>query len=168
MDVLLREATLADQARLDLLYAEIDTLHHAAMPALFRQTGEIARPPTFLAERLADENVRIFVAEAAGRLAGMILLKIKTVDHPLFYAQDYLHVSTLIVAADYHGQGVAQMLLETAVNFAQERQLHQIRLNVYEFNQRAIAFYEKEGFTTLSRQMQLDLSSRQKGKEGKG
>ncbi|MCP4362087.1 MAG: GNAT family N-acetyltransferase [Chloroflexi bacterium] len=157
MDIVIREATLADQEGLFLLYAEIDALHHEAMPDTFRTTEEIARPSNFLVERLADEKIHLYVAEAADRLAGMILLKPKTQKHPLFYTQDYLHISTLIVAADFQGQGVAQLLLNTAVTFAKERELTQINLNVYEFNQRAIAFYEKEGFNTGKREMWLNL-----------
>ncbi len=157
MDVLIREGTLADQAGIDLLYAEIDALHHQAMPDQFRSPEEMARSSTYLAERLADEQVYIYVAEVAGRLAGIILMKIKSQEHYLLYPQTYLHVSTLVVAADFQGQGVAQRLMATAVTIAQERQLNQIRLNVYEFNQRAIAFYEKEGFVTGSRQMWLNL-----------
>ncbi len=157
MEVVIREAALADQAGLFLLYTEIDALHHEAMPDNFRTTEEINRPPTFLADRLADEKIRLFVAEIEDRLVGMILLKPETRVHPLFYTQDYLHISTLIVAADFQGQGVAQLLLDTAVAFAKEQELSQINLNVYEFNQRAIAFYKKEGFITGKRQMWLDL-----------
>lgn len=153
MEIVIREATLADGAGLELLYAEIDGLHHEALPQLFRRHEEIARPSTFLADRLTDDTMRVFVAEVNGRLVGMILLKIRSEEHPIKYSQHYLHVSTLIVAAEFQGQGVAQRLMDTAVTFARERGLSQLRLNVYDFNQRAIAFYEKEGFTTLSRHM---------------
>lgn len=157
MEIVIREATLADQDRLELLYAEIDTLHHEALPELFRSHEEIVRPSTFLADRLADDTMRVFMAEVNGRLVGMILLKIRSEEHPIKYSQYYLHISTLIVAADFQGQGVAQRLMDTAVTFARERGLSQLRLNVYDFNQRAIAFYEKEGFTTLSRHLWLNL-----------
>lgn len=157
MEIIIREATLADEAGLALLYTEIDGLHHEALPQVFRGHEEVARPSTFLADRLADETMGLFVAEVDGRLAGMILLKIRSDEHPLKYTQHYLHISTLIVTADFHGQGVAQLLLDTAVAFAKEHNLAQLRLNVYGFNQRAIAFYEKEGFTTLTRNMWKEL-----------
>ncbi len=153
MEFVIREATLADERGLELLYAEIDGLHHEALPQLFRRHEEIARPSTFLADRLTDDTMRLFVAEVAGRLVGMILLKIRSEEHPVKYTQHYLHISTLIVAADFQGQGVAQLLMDTAVTFAREHNLSQLRLNVYDFNQRAIAFYEKEGFTTLTRHL---------------
>jgi ribosomal protein S18 acetylase RimI-like enzyme len=148
---------LADQSELELLYAEIDALHHEALPDLFRSHEGIARPSTFLADRLADDTMRVFVAEVNGRLVGMILLKMRSEEHPVKYTQHYLHISTLIVAADFQGQGVAQRLMDTAVAFAKEHNLSQLRLNVYDFNQRAITFYEKEGFTTLTRHMWLNL-----------
>ena len=157
MDVVIREGALTDQAGIDLLYAEIDALHHQAMSDQFRSSEEMTRSSTYLAERLADEQVYIYVAEVTGRLAGIILMKIRSQEHYLLFPQTYLHVSTLVVAAEFQGQGVAQRLMATAVTIAQERQLNQIRLNVYEFNQRAIAFYEKEGFVTGSRQMWLNL-----------
>jgi ribosomal protein S18 acetylase RimI-like enzyme len=73
------------------------------------------------------------------------------------HKQEYLHISTLIVAPNFQGQGVAQQLMDTAVDFAREQGVSQLRLNVYEFNRRAIAFYEKEGFTTLSRHLWRNL-----------
>ncbi|MBE7531152.1 MAG: GNAT family N-acetyltransferase [Chloroflexi bacterium] len=153
MEIMIREATLADEDGLDLLYTEIDRLHHEALPQVFRGHEEAARPSTFLAAHLADDTMRVFVADVNGRLVGLILLKIRSEEHPIKYSQHYLHISTLIVAAEFQGQGVAQRLMDTAVTFARERGVSQLRLNVYNFNQRAIAFYEKEGFTTLSRHM---------------
>jgi ribosomal protein S18 acetylase RimI-like enzyme len=153
----IRQAMLSDKDELDRLYNEIDNLHHAKLPDFFRSSEEMERPFTFLADRLADENTHIFVAEGETRLAGMILLKRKTQEHILIYPHQYLHISTLIVAQEFQGKGVAQKLLDTAVTLARTHTLPKITLNVYEFNQRAIAFYEKEGFETASRQMWLNI-----------
>jgi len=157
MEITIREATLADQNGLNRLYTEIDSLHHEALPELFRSHEGIVRSSAFLAERLDNPAMRIYVAEVGERLVGMILLKLRNQEHSLMVTQDYLHISTLIVAADFHGQGVAHRLMDTAVSFAKENGLSQLRLNVYEFNQRAIAFYEKEGFATLSRHLWKNL-----------
>ena len=52
----------------------------------------------------------------------------------------------LIADTDYHGRGVGEMAMEFIENRARELNLVRIELGVFEYNERAIAFYEKLGY----------------------
>ena len=44
---------------------------------------------------------------------------------------------------------------EELVQYAKEKGLHRIELNMWEFNQGALAFYEATGFVTFRRYMEM-------------
>ena len=60
-----------------------------------------------------------------------------------------LELKRLYVARTWHGQGVAQALVEAAFEAARARGAQTLWLGVWELNPRAIAFYVKYGFTRV-------------------
>ena len=51
----------------------------------------------------------------------------------------------------YHGSGA----IKEVVNIAKEKGFSRIELNMWEFNQDALAFYEAAGFKTFRRYMEM-------------
>lgn len=62
-------------------------------------------------------------------------------------------IDDLIVRKVFRRFGVGRALVERAHRWALDKQVNQGELNVWEFNQTAIAFYEKLGYRTASRRM---------------
>lgn len=62
-----------------------------------------------------------------------------------------LEIQRFYVDSPFHGRGVAQALMRAVESFARSRDRHTLWLGVWERNARAIAFYEKLGFTTVGR-----------------
>jgi ribosomal protein S18 acetylase RimI-like enzyme len=58
-------------------------------------------------------------------------------------------VQRLYVASGWHGKGVAQDLMNAAFEVMRTRRSDVVWLGVWESNPRAIAFYEKLGFTAV-------------------
>jgi ribosomal protein S18 acetylase RimI-like enzyme len=52
----------------------------------------------------------------------------------------------LYVSKEYHGAGVANDLMNYALNFAVDSGFERMYLSVWEYNFRARGFYEKHGF----------------------
>ncbi|MDZ4631170.1 GNAT family N-acetyltransferase [Bacillus cereus] len=50
-------------------------------------------------------------------------------------------------------------MVQKAFEYAKEIQVTSVELNVLEFNENAIQFYEKLGFKTKSRQMECSLTN---------
>lgn len=60
-----------------------------------------------------------------------------------------LELKRLYVARAWHGRGVAQALMNAVLDAARARGAKTLWLGVWERNPRAVAFYEKYGFTRV-------------------
>ena len=69
----------------------------------------------------------------------------------------WLVVDMIGVAATQRGQGVGRALMAHAHEWARGQGIFEAELTVWEFNQRAIAFYEELGYTTTVRRMWKEL-----------
>jgi ribosomal protein S18 acetylase RimI-like enzyme len=107
---------------------------------------------------LADKNAALLVAEREGRLIGMILLRVREApDVPILVPRRYAAVEDVAVRKECRRSGVGRALMEEAHQWARAQGLRQVELNVWEFNQEAINFYEKLGYRTASRKMWKSL-----------
>jgi len=64
-------------------------------------------------------------------------------------AKRALEIQRLYVDKAWHGKGVAQELMQQAIELAQQSKAEQIWLGVWEHNPRAISFYAKFGFVEV-------------------
>lgn len=65
----------------------------------------------------------------------------------------------LYVLKAYHGTGVADALMQYAVNFAKQKGHKLLYLSVWEYNFRARGFYEKHGFSNTGIQHPFPLGT---------
>ncbi len=153
----IRLGTMADFADIWGLFQLVDGLHHDALPSLFRSPAEINRDESFLADWLADEDGRLWVVEENSRVIGLIFAKYYEKTHPFVYPHSEIYIHEMVVAEGHQGSGMAQMLMAKVVEWANVKKVNRVRLQVFEFNQRAQAFYAKQGFETSSRYMWLKI-----------
>lgn len=57
-----------------------------------------------------------------------------------------LEIERIYVLKEFHGKNVGQALYEKAIELAKEKKVKYVWLGVWEQNQRAIKFYQKNGF----------------------
>jgi len=98
---------------------------------------------------IANPDLTIFVAEADSELVGFTYVgsgeTIEGLSGP-----DVLELKRIYVASSWHGQGIAQKLMDAALNAARARGASKIWLGVWENNARALGFYKKYGFERVS------------------
>jgi len=158
VEITIREATQEDFDALDDILAEGDTYHSEALPEVFRPAGGPARPDEFLKQALADQDAAILVAESGDRVVGLAHVTVReSPDVPIFVPRRYAHVSTLVVRREARRAGVGRALMERVHRWALDKGVTEIELGVWEFNQPAIAFYERLGYTTARRSMHRRL-----------
>ena len=158
MKYMIREATQADYPGLCELFAEADTHHSQAVPHVFRSASGPARSPEYIADILASENSKLFVAECQRQVVGFVQVDIREApDHPIMTPRRYAKVDSLVVGKEFRRSGIGQSLMERAHQWAWERGMRQVELNVWEFNQGAIVLYEQLGYTTAARRMWITL-----------
>lgn len=154
MTTLVRPATIADAARLSRLGA-----------TTFRETFEGENTPEDIARYLAESFTPEKQAAEIGDPAGAVLLAERDLAGSaelVGYAHlvsgpppaavqgaSPLELKRLYVARAWHGQGVAQALMDAAIDAARARGAGTLWLGVWERNPRAVAFYAKYGFTRV-------------------
>ncbi len=155
MTTLVRPATIADACRLSELAA-----------STFRETFEADNSPDDMARYLAeaftperqaseitDPACTVLLAERRGASGDVELVGyVHLVSGPVPVAVQGptpLELKRFYVARAWHGQGVAQALMDAALDAAGARHAETVWLGVWERNPRAVAFYRKYGFTQV-------------------
>jgi ribosomal protein S18 acetylase RimI-like enzyme len=158
MEIRVRKATAADYNSLCELFDEIDTLHRDHLPQLFQKPNGAAREKDYYSGLITDENVALLVAEAGENLVGFVHAVIKdTPAFPIFVPGRYAVVDGIVVKSGFQNHGTGRLLMDKVQEWAIAQGATSIELNVYEFNETAISFYERLGYQTLSRKMSKEL-----------
>lgn len=93
--------------------------------------------------KLADKAVT-FESYEDGTLIGLVAAYINDESH------NEAFITNVSVISGYEGTGLAKELMLLCIHYAEERHYGRIALEVAEKNKRAIRFYQKLGFKSLS------------------
>jgi len=152
----IRPANHKDLNELDRLNIQIAKYHHDRAPTVFMAPG--SRDREFLAKNLEGSDIQYWVAEKDGRLIGFVTANIhRNTEIPFLTSAPICWIKTIVVDEANRTSGVGKALVDAVATWAKQQGSHEIRLQVMEFNACAQAFYERLGYTTLSRTMSLDL-----------
>lgn len=164
MDINIRNATAADYDALCELFDEIDRLHRDHLPHIFQRPSGAVREYDAYAALIADESVALFVAEVGDRLIGFVHAVVReAAAMPIFVPRRYVVIDELVVKSNFQGYGIGKSLMEHVQGWASANGATSIELNVYEFNESAIAFYERLGFQPVSRKLSKELPTNSSG-----
>ncbi len=159
MTINVRKATPNDYNTLCGLFDEMDALHRNNLPHLFQKPGGSVREQEYYSGLIADENAGLFVAETDGKLVGFVHAIVRdTPAFPVFVPRRYAVVDGIVVKSEFQNRGTGRILMDKMQEWAITKGAASIELNVYEFNETAISFYEKLGYQTFSRKMGKELN----------
>ncbi len=130
----------------------------------FRDTFERDNRPEDMSQYVADtfgpDRQRAELADSRG-----IVLLMESATRVVGYAQLFcgappaevvpvpaMELQRFYIAREYHGHGLAQLLMTEALATALERNAVTLWLGVWERNARAISFYRKVGFVDVGQQ----------------
>lgn len=157
MEISIRKATVDDYNSLCELFDEVDALHRDHLPHIFQKPDGAVREQDYYLGLIADEDTALFVAEAGGKLVGFICAVVRDApDFPVYVPRCYAMVDCIGVKSGFQNQGIGRTLMEKMEVWATAKGATSIELNVYDFNETAISFYEGLGFHGLSRKMSKD------------
>ena len=144
-----RDATPADAPVLEDVFrrAFIETFGHLYRPEnldsfLDRMTEEAWRG------ELADSAIFIRLAEAEGEAAGFA--KLGPLGLPVEPRGRALELKQLYLLSEWHGQGIARVLMDWVLDRARFQGADALYLSVWTENFRARAFYARYGFTFVA------------------
>lgn len=163
-EIHIRPAISDDVDALCRLYYELHEFHVLGVPDRLISLGAYdGRDWTDLIgalERLlADDHAALLVAVVDGTIVGLVEVYLRT-DAPSEMRRSYRHafVQSLVVTEASRGEGVGRALMETAHAWAAARGAVEVELDVWDFADGPLAFYEGLGYRTLRRSLIHDLS----------
>jgi GNAT superfamily N-acetyltransferase len=139
-EVKIRTAGEQDFDALDKLYYDFHQYRVREIPDRLQDLGKIenqdwSRLHQAFREIFTNKDAVIFLNE----------------DNPLIVPHKYAHLQSIMVSEPNRKSGIGKKLMDVAQQWAREKGATEMRLDVWEFNQGTIQFYEKMGFHTLTR-----------------
>ena len=141
--------------RVNELRMQVNALHVAGKPELFKP-GFPEELRNYIYAIHKDPEQFIAVAVKDRTICGFAVLHhINRPENPFMKERDFLDIDEFCVDEAFRRQGVASEMIAFIREFAKEKGFHRIELNMWEFNQDALAFYEAAGFQTFRRYMEM-------------
>lgn len=139
-------ACKGDEAAIAALLVKIHAQHAEGRPDLFGKGHAKFREEEVLA--LFDkEDAPVFVAKSdGGEVLGYAIAMIKVNDSPAQGDYATLYIDDINVSEKARRLGVGSALLDACRHYAKKKGCYNMTLNVWAFNEGAIAFYEANGF----------------------
>ena len=153
----IRFAKETDLSRVNELRKQVNDLHVAGKPDVFKP-GFCDELRDYIQTIFCNPEEKIIVAEKEGTICSFAVLHhIHKPENPFMYERDFLDIDEFCVDKTFRRQGVASAMVAFIRDWAKEQGYHRIELNMWEFNQDALSFYEAAGFTTFRRYMEMML-----------
>jgi len=154
----IRPASELDLDHICALSEQINQQHHLAAPHTF--VGKINREFERLfwrAKLELPDNIHL-IARCDNAVLGYITASVnETMGNPFLLQHKICRIGTIVVAQHSHRLGVGKALMDAAIAWGAQQRASEIRLEVFDFNTNAMAFYEQLGFVVQSHIMQKNI-----------
>lgn len=152
-----RFAKEEEAEQINRLRKQVNDLHVNGCPEIFKP-GFPPELQDYVFEIFRDPQKKIVVCESGGDLCAFAVLNhIIRPETPFMLARDFLDIDEFCVDRAARRRGIGSQMIDFIREYAKNEGFDRIELNMWEFNQDALAFYESVGFTTYRRYMKLEL-----------
>ncbi len=154
---MIRNGTMQDFEQVNILRKQVNDLHVQGQPDIFKP-GFCQEMQEYLKQFIDSQDKQLLVYEQDGKICGYAMLEFVTKpETPYRYALEYIEVGELGVSQDCQKQGIGKKLMQHIRQIAQQKNIKKIELDMWSFNDNALKFYEKLGFNTYRRHMNIKL-----------
>ena len=156
--IAVRQAETGDIPAIERLLGEVLEIHAGLRPDLFI-SGTTKYTREELGAILANERTPVFVAiDGADRVLGYVFLVFQDAPKsPNMRPVRTIYIDDLCVDEESRGQHVGRTLLDFVKQYAKEHGFYAVTLHVWEGNDKARAFYEKNGMKVRETTMEYDV-----------
>lgn len=163
-EVMIRTADEGDFAALDKLYYDFHQFHAHGAPDRLQDMGKIENQDwsqlhQALRAIFTNQDAVIFLAEVSGQIVALVEVYFRQENetNPLIVPHPHAYVQSVMVSETERRTGIGRKLMAAAREWARAKGATEMRLEVWEFNQGTMRFYEKTGFRTLKRTLVADI-----------
>ena len=154
---MIRTATITDTSAILMLYKEQFNEMAKHIPDFIKE-GE--QSIEFIEKIISNNDSDILVYEVENKVIGFILLQAKTrPDFSFVVPGKHCYIMDLIITENHRDKGYGTDLLNTAKDWAKEKDCSIITLDVLSNNPRAITLYEKLGYIPKAQEMYLKINN---------
>jgi len=134
------------------LSRQVNDLHVAEMPNVFRNDSTEAEVAAFFTEKIS-EGARVFVAEQERTVQGYLLaLPVQRAANPFQHATRYIELDQISIDAAHRGKGVGKALVQAMETWMRAQNYSHWKSSVYQFNEASNALMRGQGASaTLTR-----------------
>lgn len=152
---MIRFAEMNDLPQVNTIRRQVHELHARGRADIF-QSEFNAELENHIYETYGCKESDIIVADIDGRICGFAVLEVvDRPESPYSLARSFLRVVEFGVDKACRRQGIGTQMFDYIKQIAAERDLGTIELDMWEFNDGALKFYESVGFKTYRRYMEF-------------
>lgn len=111
-----------------------------------------------LRQLILEEESEVMVVEMNNEIVATGYVKIKE-DRPYLKHKKQGYLGYMFVKKDQRGKGLNKLIMDALLLWCKDREIFEIRLDVYDVNEPAIRAYEKVGFKKLMINMRLNIEN---------
>lgn len=150
-ELIIRKADIEDAAPLEKI--SVDTFVETFASQNTKEDMDLFLNECFnleaIKKEIADENTEYHMAFLGEKLAGYV--KFRKAAHEDFETVNSIEIARIYVYEAYHGKKVGSALMQFVIDLAKFRKAGIVWLGVWEFNPKAIRFYEQWGFKVFGK-----------------
>ena len=153
---MIRRAEIRDIPKIMDLLLQVLMIHHNARPDYFKPNCRKYTEPE-LEAIIMDDTRPIFVYDDSGVKGYCFCILQEVKNSNALHDMKTLYIDDLCVDENARGEHIGKQLYEYTKNYAKETGCYNVTLNVWEGNDSAKAFYEKQGLKPLKTTLEAIL-----------
>ena len=151
---MIRYAKKEDSEQINEIRWEVNDLHSAGRPDIFR-SDHCQELADYAVKLLESDDADLIVAFRENTICGFACIEYKNKPvSPYGVARSYCEISELGVKKEFRRQKIATELFDFIKKEALQKGYEKLELNMWEFNEDALKFYESIGFSTYRRYLE--------------
>ena len=141
MNILIREAIEIDYPAINKMLLKLQNYHSENVPTIYKKLDSFFTFDEYL-EILKDKNIYFLLATLDNEVIGLIWLSFNEKSNKYEYQRKQIWVEGIYVKTKYRRKGIAQKLLNEAVNKAKLLNAQSMELMIWNFNETSKKFFE--------------------------
>lgn len=141
MNILIREATEIDYPAINKMLLKLQNYHSENVPTIYKKLDTFFTFDEYL-KILEDRNVYFILATLDNEVIGLIWLSFNEKLSKYEYQRKQIWIEGIYIKTKYRRKGIAQKLVNEAINKAKFLNAQSIELMIWNFNETSKKFFE--------------------------
>ena len=152
----IRLAEDEDYQAVEALARQLYRIREIAHPSVFVVADAALIDPEEWKAVLSDEDHLMLSAVVEGTLSGFVHASIQRVSKTLRHQErQFALIEMMAVSAEHRRSGIGRGLVQRVQDWASDKGLSEVELEVYDANRDAIGLYEALGYRSVKRTMSI-------------